>query len=81
MGSYEWYVLSSRGEIADYNMINNDRFIIVSKNNVKKISNDDLPIRGFYISSYGMVMTEKTADRTSYEGRGTADYFFDVTKN
>jgi hypothetical protein len=78
-GSYEWYVITSRGESVNYNIKDNDKFLIVSKNNLKKISNDDLPIKGIYISSFGMVKTEQTADRTSYEGRGAADYFFDVT--
>ncbi|MBC2582435.1 hypothetical protein [Clostridium sp. DJ247] len=80
-GLYEWHGISCRGELVNYAIKENDKFIIISKNNVKKISNDELPIKSYYISSYGMGKKSESSNSTSYESEGKTDYFFDVIKN
>jgi hypothetical protein len=78
---YEWYVVASMGEVVNYAIRDNNKFLVVSKDNLRKISNDELPIKGFYISSYGMEEKSQSTDHTSYESSERTDYFFDVTKN
>ena len=79
-GSHEWYVISSRGELVNYAIKENNKFLIISKGNVRNIRNDELPVKGFLISSYGMQKKSESTDFISYEGDKSMDYFFDVTK-
>lgn len=80
VGSYEWYVIKSSGELVSYAIKEYDKYIIISKDNVKKISNDELPIKGYYISSFGMEKESESSESTSYGNKGEKDYFFDVIK-
>jgi hypothetical protein len=79
-GTYEWYVVASEGELINYGISERDKFIVISRDNIRKITNDELPIKGFYISSYGMKLESKTAYSISYTSEGITDYFFDVVK-
>lgn len=79
-GIYEYYCISSRGELINYKMEENEKYIITSKDNIVKIRNDELPIEGYYFSAYGMRKKSETASMISYEGEGNIDYIFDVSK-
>lgn len=76
-GLCQWYVISSTGDIFYYAIKENSKFLIISKDNVRKINNDELLIKGFVISSYEM---EKVSD-TGYMGGERKDYFYDVIKD
>jgi hypothetical protein len=80
-GPYEWYVISSRGELVHYAIKEDNKFLIISKGNLRNIRNEEFPVKGFCISSYGMQKKSESNDFNSYEGGERTDYFFDVTKN
>lgn len=79
-GSYEWYVIAGSGEIVNYAIKEYNKVLIISKDNLREIGNEELPIRGSYISSYGMKKTSESKDFVRHESDKRTDYFFDVIK-
>ncbi len=72
---YEWYCISSHGEFISYGIKDREKFLIDDSNgDIQRIGDEQLPVKGYYISFYGMAK----ADETSYESRGVRDFLFDV---
>lgn len=77
---YEWYVLRFDGSKVTYDIKANKKFII-RDNQFVEITNAQLPVKGYYVSSYGILKVGDSVSGQSYEGRGQQDYFFDVEVN
>ncbi|WP_066639249.1 hypothetical protein [Desulfolucanica intricata] len=76
-GKYDWYQIDCSGELSSYGVEENQKYLITDKT-IKQLSNGDLPIKGYYISVFGMAKTTGTKDVTRYEGKGYKDYFFEI---
>lgn len=77
---YDWYVFRCDGSKVSYDIKANKKFVI-KDNMFSEMANAQLPVTGYYISSYGMLKVEDNASGQSYEGRDQSDYFFDVEEN
>ncbi|MFD9624224.1 hypothetical protein [Peribacillus muralis] len=81
-GDFSTYVIQSTGERINYG--GEDRIHIISDGEMKLIDNEQLPVEGYYISTYAMKKTgEKRNDQgnitqENFESAETSDYFFDV---
>lgn len=72
---YQWLVMRCDGERVSYAIKDNERFYINGTSFVR-IPDSQLPVEGYYISSYGMVK-EKEDNAGSFQGLDYQDYFFD----
>ncbi|MGG1662091.1 hypothetical protein [Brevibacillus sp. NRS-1366] len=72
-------VLSSDGEMTSYAIKDRRRYLIQGME-IKEITNDQLPIKGYYISMCRMSKTDATfsGSTRSYSCKRDVDYFFDV---
>lgn len=77
-GDFEWLELRSQGSMVSYGIENTQKYVI-KQGEITEITNDQLPITGFYLSSYGMKKVKESGDTTAYEGQGMRDYLFDVS--
>ena len=75
-GDYGWYTMSSQG-VLSYDIPNHDKYILDNNGDVLAVSNEELPIRGYFISLYGMYKLNEI----THEGRGFKDYFYYIVKN
>jgi len=75
-GDYGWYTMSSQG-VLSYDIPNHDKYILDNNGDVLAVGNEELPIRGYFISLYGMYKLNEI----THEGRGFKDYFYYIVKN
>lgn len=78
-GEYSWYVFWFKGSKENY-AVESTRKFLIEDGKFTEVGNNVLPIRGYFISSYGMAKVETDTRYESYEGKGTQDYFFDVSQ-
>jgi hypothetical protein len=79
--SYERIILTSDGEMASYAIKDRKKYLIRG-NVMDEITDDELPVKGYYVTACGMNETYKTTTGStrSYGCEGEVDYFFDVTQ-
>ena len=70
-GEYESYRIASQGDFISYLVKGRQKFF-VSDSKLTKISDQELPIEGYWISTYG----NKKVSENSTEGAGYIDYLF-----
>lgn len=71
--SYQEMALNSDGDLISYAVEDRKKYLI-QENQLKEITNDELPIKGFFITSCGTVKMNET----TFGCESEVDYFFDV---
>ncbi len=76
--AYAWYCLASEGlsRVFSYAIKDHRIFTVDDEGVILPLSQENLPVNGYYISVYGM----SKIGETSYQGEGYQDYFFDMVK-
>lgn len=79
--SFEENILTSDGEMTSYAVEDRYKYLIQGKE-IKEITNDQLPIKGYYITSCGIDKTHgvPSGSTISYSCENEADYFFDAVQ-
>ncbi|MEH6939852.1 hypothetical protein V7056_18700 [Bacillus sp. JJ664] len=82
-GEFSSYVIKTLGERVRYEVKNQDLYI-VSNEKIQLLDDEQLPVEGFYISTFAMKKTSEERDKQgnitgeSFEGTEISDYLFDV---
>jgi len=82
-GTFSSYVIRSTGERINYAIGNRTHFLI-SNREIQLLDDEQLPVEGYYISTFAMKKTEEKRDdkgnitQESFEGIELSDYLFDV---
>jgi hypothetical protein len=82
-GDFSSYVIQSTGERINY-AVENRTLFFVSNGEIQLLDNEQLPVEGYYISTFAMKKTEEKRDdqgnitQESFEGTESSDYLFDV---
>lgn len=83
-GNFSSYTIHIFGERSHYGFAENEPNVILN-GEIKKLDAKQLPVEGYYISTYAMKkMSEETDEQGNitqegWEGTATTDYLFDVT--
>lgn len=83
-GNFSSYTIHIFGERSHYGFAENEPYVILN-GEIKKLDAKQLPVEGYYISTYAMKkMSEETDEQGNitqegWEGTATTDYLFDVT--
>ncbi|MBK5498408.1 hypothetical protein [Peribacillus sp. TH14] len=81
-GDFSSYVIQSTGELINYAVEN--RTHVVSNGEIQLLDDEQLPVEGYYISTFAMKKTAEERDdqgnitQESFEGTELSDYLFDV---
>jgi len=70
----EWYVAASSGDYTT--SVVDDTHFLFKDDTMIQIDNSDLPVSGFHISMYGMMLVRKTLNTESYEGSEVINFWF-----
>ena len=82
-GDFSSYAIQSSGERENYAVENQTHFI-VSNGKIQLLDDEQLPVEGYYISTFAMEKTSEERDKQehitqeSFEGKETSVYLFDV---
>lgn len=82
-GNFSSYVIKSLGERVNYEVKSRTHYI-VSNEQIQLLDDKQLPVEGFYISTFAMKKTGEERDeqgnikQESFEGTEISDYLFDV---
>ncbi|MGG0848939.1 hypothetical protein [Peribacillus simplex] len=81
-GDFSSYVIQSTGERINYAVEN--RAHVISNGEIQLLDDEQLPVKGYYISTFAMKKTGEERDdqgnitQESFEGTELSDYLFDV---
>jgi len=77
--AYESYGIMYQGWLGSYTILDRPRFLISNDYATREIPDTELPINGYYFSSYGMAKTNESTGtdefQITYESRDVRDYF------
>ncbi|MFB7642811.1 hypothetical protein [Peribacillus butanolivorans] len=85
-GDFSSYVIQSTGERINYAVENRTHVVshVVSNGEIQLLDDEQLPVEGYYISTFAMKKTGEERDdqgnitQESFEGTELSDYLFDV---
>ncbi|GHI00997.1 hypothetical protein [Neobacillus kokaensis] len=82
-GDFSSYGIKSTGERVNYGMENRTHFTVLNAE-IQTLSDEQLPVEGYYISTFAMQKSGEERDKRgniiqeSFEGAKPSDYLFDV---